>query len=63
MNEVYRCLIPQNGQQINTRLNRSDVIYTLPFASKFSLTFFIKEESWIAVSPAVPFHNLLPAEI
>lgn len=36
--------------------------YTLPFASEFCLAFLIEEESWIAVSPAIPFHNLLPVE-
>lgn len=34
--------------------------YTLPFASEFSLAFLIEEEFCVAVSPAVPFHDLLP---
>lgn len=36
--------------------------FTLPFASKFCLAFLVKEESGVTVSPAVPFHNLLPVE-
>lgn len=35
-------------------------ISELPFASKFSLAFFIEEESRVTVSPSVPFHDVLP---
>lgn len=34
--------------------------YTLPFAGKFCLAFLVEEESWITVSPTIPFHYLLP---
>lgn len=36
--------------------------YTVPFAGKFCLALLIKEEFRVTVSPAVPFHNLLPVE-
>ena len=35
--------------------------WTLPFSSEFCLAFLIEDKLGITVAPAIPFHNLMPA--